>query len=525
MTFLVKNFALASLAAATLVACGGGGDGGSSNTAGNSPTASANIFQKQMTVSAGDTWLFTGNRGNAPSDTETCLEDGVEAPIKPGFYKLEVVSGGGILQSTDEGICKEFEENGENLIFEVEEGIEVTFNANSPTPELKGNKTGNLKVIEVKEEDKVSLASLTKYLNNEFNGKFTLRSITSATEDSPEEGDAKATIKSEEGKFTLTLEVNGSSHEFLITDGHAGSLLAQGEDDKNDIGVIFISTADNSKSFTFDRTFEVGGIKKTGIYNFEISEEIYNSIAIDDPRYGNGGTVISKGTAFPLKDVPAGVTPAEAGYFLFEITNPENFATAQFYTAGKISQGDGKEGYDFTRFSVKTSDNWKTAEWSEVRFGKAFDNGNVLVTCQNPDLAGNWAGSDQTIVAISENAKVVTDYKFAYGKTLVEYSCGVDQEDWEDFTGNNKSPFEFNWETKIGADGKVVVDDNGKTVSVEDLFSKDGYREIGDSDGTDYETYATAYELNGQYYVLFKDRDEERDDNPSRYGVALGVFK
>lgn len=239
--------------------------------------------------------------------------------------------------------------------------------------------------------------------------------------------------------------------------------------------------------------------------------------ASNDPRYGYGGKVISAGTAFPLQDAPADYTQSQANYFLFEVTNKQDFATAQFYTAGKLIKNANEQGVDFTRFAVKTTDAWKTYGFSESRYLRQFDNGNVIVTCQKPSLAGNAAGSEQTIVAISDKAQVV-DPKELYGKTLVEYTCGVDQENWADFTKNNKSPFDFTTELTISSTG--FVNDGGTQIPIAPFFSKDGY-----SEGADFHTYITAYKLNGTYYMVMKDRDEERKGNTSRYGVALAVLK
>lgn len=246
-----------------------------------------------------------------------------------------------------------------------------------------------------------------------------------------------------------------------------------------------------------------------------------------DARYGNGGEVLTAVNAFPLENPAPGYSVSKGGYFVFEVSDPAAFATAQFFTAGKLFKNAQEQGVDFKKFSFQTNDGWKTVSSpvEEARWGMSLDQADVLIACQPIGHHGssNIAGSEQTIVAISDKATILTDLTKLYGKTLKEYTCGVDQEDWDDFNQNNKSPFEYNWLTKINAEGKIEVE-AGVFVTVQELLSKDGYSEPNDSDGTAYATFATAYELNGKIYVLSKDFDEMRDvTNPSKYSVTLSI--
>jgi len=486
MTFLVKNFALASLAAAALVACGGGGDSSSSS----------------------ETRKLNG---------VVAVGDGLEGAEVA--FKCESNSPATVL--SQEGGVYSVDLSQATLPCEITASLNGT-NLKSFTDQSTG--TANVTTITTliydlatKDGGKVESAKDLAAAFESF--KKVLKPLASAA-------NVDISVFDSEDPFTSPFKANKADALDVVMDRFAEANL-----NLDNLQNVFNQIDANQDQEDIDTTV------KALIESLPEEQQIIKlpdapAVTNNDPRYGHGGKVLKSIDVVEeeRKLAPQDYTVSGAGFFVFEVSNLEDFATGQYVNAAKIAKSSTDFGYAFGLdfFSAKTTDGWKTSSWSyknnDNHYGQAFLNGQLLTTCKEHPYQA--AGSELQVIAFSEAAQVVKNLSELNGKTFTEYSCGVDDNEWSDFEDNGKTPFDHT-ETFQVENGYVVGMDEGDEVNVKipvaNLFSGNLFTEKDDHDGSVWSTYATAYKLGEKYFILMKDKDSTRKDNSSQYGLTLAV--
>lgn len=145
MTFLVKNFALASLAAAALVACGGGGDGGSSN---GTPATTSQSATYTTSFSIGDTWQIK-LEGVTVNNVAQTSGNFIGTVLVGGYAAFPT---GTLLTGTWSYSDKEIELNLKNS---NDEPVVIAFTAEEqPTPSKEGETAAVIQIASFTEDGK-----------------------------------------------------------------------------------------------------------------------------------------------------------------------------------------------------------------------------------------------------------------------------------------------------------------------------------------------------------------------------------
>lgn len=654
MTFLVKNFALASLAAAALVACGGGGDGGSSN---GTPATTSQSATYTTSFSIGDTWQIKLEGVTVNNVAQTS-----------GNFIGTVLVGGYAAFPTGTSLTGKWSYADEKIKLELQgvndEPVEITFPAEQPKPTKNGEESTVLQIEKFfKDGQELTVAAAPdvnssvesisaqnisslipsdkefhhvslrfKRKTGEFDNKASAAGPLTHTENSLSLGEGNTFVFGEKsGKFYpayqeqdggafaprgMLYDANNGNVNFdyiddtltgmsylvnlkqseSIANGYSGNWKCTSLIDPKLYAQLKITTAaavsEKSVEITdFDNGEKVGGphtekfeANSDGLIQFRDGNELTNTFvypisenyfivndktgdeprarflscvptaaqpdtgnggndsgnggddsgfpAENDPRYGHGGTVLKSIDVVEEERLlaPQGYTVSGAGFFVFQVSNLNDFATGQYIKAAKIAKSDTDFGYAFGSefFSASTKDRWSNSSWSyqdnDNHYGQAFLNGQLLTTCKfDPQQP---AGSELQIIAFSEEAEVVKDLSELNGKTFKEYSCGVDSENWNDFYDNKKIPFDYTSSFSI-QNGFATSMDEGDEVNnkipVNQLFSGELFTEQNDGDEWEWSTYATPYKLGDKYFIIMKDKDTSRENNSSQYGLTLAV--
>lgn len=653
MTFLVKNFALASLAAAALVACGGGGDGGSSN---GTPATTSQSATYTTSFSIGDTWQIKLEGVTVNNVAQTS-----------GNFIGTVLVGGYAAFPTGTPLTGTWSYSDGKIELKLNNAndtpVVIAFTAEQPTPSKEGETAAVIQIASFTENGVNRNFAAIPSPESAVSG-FTPENIPLLTEDTTyhhvslrfkrSTGEFDAT-SSETGVVTKTQNTlslgkdndfvfgvakkgfypayqqksdvefaprgllytagNGNVNFDYIDDTLTGMSylvnLKQSESIANDYSgnwkctslidpklyaqlKITTATAVSEKSVEITDFYngkKVDGphtekfeANSDGLIQFRDGNELTNTFvypisknyfivndktgeepsarflscvptaaqpdtgnggndtgnggddsgfpAETDPRYGHGGKVLKSIDVVEeeRKLAPEGYAVSGAGFFVFQVSDLNDFATGQYIKAAKIAKSDTDFGYAFGLdfFSARTEDRWSNSSWSyqdnNNHYGQAFLNGQLLTTCKV--VSQQSAGSELQIIAFSEEAEVVKNLSELNGKTFTEYSCGVDSENWNDFSNNNKTPFAYTSSFSI-QDGLVTSTDEGGEVNtkipVAQLFSGKLFTEQNDGDEWEWGTYATPYKLGDKYFIIMKDKDNSRKQNLSTYGLNLAV--
>lgn len=653
MTFLVKNFALASLAAAALVACGGGGDGGSSN---GTPATTSQSATYTTSFSIGDTWQIklegvtvnnvaqtsgnfigtvlvggyaafptgtplTGTWSYSDGEIELKLNNANDKPVVIAFTaeqptpskEGETAAVIQIASFTEDGVNKTVAAipSPERAVSDFTPGeiplltedttyhhVSLRFKRSTGEFDATSSETG----VVTKDGNTLSLGKNNNFVFGEAtdgfypayqqksNEEFAPRGLLYAAgngnvnfdyiDDTLTGMSYLVNLKQSESiangysgnwkctslidpklyaqlKITTATAISGQSVE--ITDFYNGKKVGgphtekfeAGSDgliqlrDGNELTNTFVYPISENYFIVNDKTGEEPSARFLSCVPTAAQPDTGNGgndsgsdgddsgfPAETDPRYGHGGKVLSSKNVVKEEDIEAdsGYNVTPAGFFVFQVSNLNDFATGQYIKAAKIAKSSTDFGYAFGLdfFSASTADGWKTSSWSykdnDAHYGQAFLNGQLLTTCKV--VPQQPAGSELQIIAFSEEAEVVKDLAELNGKTFTEYSCGVDSEDWYDFTNNNKTPFAYTSSFSI-QNGLVTSMDKGDEVNTEipvtQLFSGELFTEQNDGDEWEWSTYATPYKLGDKYFIIMKDKDNSHKQNLTTYGLNLAV--